>query len=394
MRFKYLNKDYIIYGASIVFSRGLEYLVLLYAAYYMSKSDYGELEFYKKVIEVGSSIFAFGFPALILSYTRSNTSKVNFFLLSILFVSFLGILASFLLSFTPWLFLVIPFLFYALFFTGGVTHSYFLVKAGSNFASLFKIAVSTLFYIVVFCSIYFFEVKGKAFVYVNYILIVPLAIFIVSELKKQQIVIYQLRKYWKLFKQLLLSSFTLVVSNFANLMFLYTDIFVIKLLSKNANVEIANYSFALNIAAMLLLIPITLVQVDIEKLKSNKDYVRILNKKILVLTLTATILLILLFLFLTQMIWFNYREVFYLFLLIMAAKVVQAFSPLYGTMIVVEKRFRQNLFINLMTLTCNVILSIPLFYIFGVYGVALASFITLVLRQLLLYKAYKKIVYL
>jgi len=388
---KIVNRNYIIYGGSIVFSRGLEYVVLFFAAYYMTKSDYGELEFYKKVIEVGSSLFAFGFPALIMSYTRGNTSKVHFYLLSILFVGFLGILATFFLAFTSWLFLVVPFVFYALFFTGGVTHSYFLVKAGSNYASLFKIAVSILFYAVVFCSIYFFEVKGKAFVYVNYVLIVPLIIFIAFELKKQQIVLYQLKKYWRLFKGLLLSSFTLVVSNFANLMFLYTDIFVIKLLSKNANVEIANYSFALNIAAMLLLIPMTLVQVDIEKLKSNRAYVSILNKKILALTFTATIFLILFFLLLTEFLLTDYREVFYLFLLIMTAKVVQAFSPLYGTMIVVEKKYKQNLLINISTLVLNVILSIPLYFTFGVYGIALTSLIMLSVRQLLLYRGYKQI---
>jgi O-antigen/teichoic acid export membrane protein len=385
-----LNKKYIIYGSSIVFSRGLEYVVLFFAAYYMTKSDYGELEFYKKVIEVGSSLFAFGFPALILSYTRGKDSKVHFYLLSILFVVFLGVLATFFLAFTPWLFLVIPFVFYALFFTGGVTHSYFLVKAGSNYASIFKIVVSILFYVVVFCSIYFFEVKGKAFVYVNYVLILPLVIFIVFELKKQQIVLFQLKKYWRLFKGLLFSSFTLVVSNFANLMFLYTDIFVIKLLSKSANVDIANYSFALNISAMLLLIPMTLVQVDIEKLKGDRSYVAVLNKKIVRLTFVATLVLILFFLALTEFILLDYSDVFYLFLIILTAKVVQAFSPLYGTMIVVEKKFNKNLLINLFTLLGNVILSMPLFYVMGIYGIALASLIMLSIRQLFLFRVYNK----
>src|SRR5690606_27518201 len=85
-----LNKNYIFYGGSIVISRGLEYFVLFFAAHYMTKDQYGELEYYKKFVEVGSSVIAFGFPALILSYTKSKESKIYFYLLSILFVLSLG----------------------------------------------------------------------------------------------------------------------------------------------------------------------------------------------------------------------------------------------------------------------------------------------------------------
>ena len=48
-----------------------------------------------------------------------------------------------------------------------------------------------------------------------------------------KIVFSKAKKYWALFKKLLASSFTLVISNFANLMFLYTDIFIIKLIAEN-----------------------------------------------------------------------------------------------------------------------------------------------------------------
>ena len=66
------------------------------------------------------------------------------------------------------------------------------------------------------------------------------------------------------------------------MMFLYTDILVIKVLSNNANLDIANYSFSLNISNVLVLIPLTLVQVDIEKLKNNYKYTSVLNKNALV----------------------------------------------------------------------------------------------------------------
>src|SRR5690606_41513439 len=81
-----IDKKYIYYGGSIVLSRGLEYFVLFFAAGYLAKEAYGQLEFYKKIMEEGSSDLAFGFPALILSYTKSKESKIYFYLLSISFV--------------------------------------------------------------------------------------------------------------------------------------------------------------------------------------------------------------------------------------------------------------------------------------------------------------------
>ena len=45
-------RSYIFYATSIIISRGLEYFVLFYSALYLSKDTYGELEFYKKIIEL------------------------------------------------------------------------------------------------------------------------------------------------------------------------------------------------------------------------------------------------------------------------------------------------------------------------------------------------------
>lgn len=385
-----LHKNYIIYGSSILFSRGLEYAVLLFAAHHLSKYDYGELEYYKKVIEVGSSIFAFGFPALILSYTKSKDSKNYFFLLGILFVLFVAAIATIFFSFFNWTFLIVPFVFYALFFTGGIAQSYFLVSRGSNYASYYKTAISILFYGVVFISIYFFDVSGYAYVYVNY-LVLPLSFIHVAVLfYNQKIVWNKIKRYWGLFKKLLFSSFTLVVSNFANMMFLYTDIFIIKLLSANANVDIANYSFALNIGNMLLLIPLTLVQVDIEKLKKNYGYVRELNKKIIILVIISSAILVLLFYGITSYFITEYKDIFLLFIIILSAKIIQSFSPIYGSMLIIFKRYNTNLYINIITLLMNVLLSYLLYNWFSLYGIAVASVISLIIRQILLYNSYFK----
>ena len=134
-----------------------------------------------------------------------------------------------------------------------------------------------------------------SFVYVNYILLPPFLLGFLYFFYKRGLLKLKLIKYWRLFKKLILGSFSIVISNFVNITFLYMDILIIKLLSENENVEIADYSFSLNISNALLLIPLTLVQVDIEKLKKNHKHDAILNKRIIYLSLLITLLLFLFF---------------------------------------------------------------------------------------------------
>ena len=386
-------RKYLIYASSIVFSRGLEYCVMLFAAYYLTKFHYGELEYYKKIVELGASLFAFGLPSLIMSYTRSIDSKVNFYFLSFLFITTISAAAIIFLSFTAYFTLVIPFMFCALFFTGGITHSYLLVFRGSTYASLFKTLISAAFYILLFVLIYFFQIKGKAYVYVNYILIGPLLVYFLYELRRQYIAKrIRLKNYLSLFGKLLTSSLTLVLSNFINIMFLYTDIFILKIFSGKANEDIANYGFSLNIAAILLIVPMTLVQVDIERLKSHKGYVKRLNKNITYLVILSALILILIFYLLTGYIFTSFEEMFVLFLLILVSKIFQALSTLYGTMIVVEKRFKTNFIINIIAFVSNIMLSVVLFSKLGIYGVAIASLLSISLRQIFLVKYYRNII--
>ncbi|WP_417364412.1 oligosaccharide flippase family protein [Galbibacter sp.] len=385
-----LHKNYLIYGSSILFSRGLEYAVLFFAAHHLSKYDYGELEYYKKVIEVGSSVFAFGFPALILSYTKSRDSKNYFFLLGILFVLFVAAIGAIFFSFFSWLFLIVPFVFYAIFFTGGIAQSYFLVSQGSSYASYYKIIISILFYGLIFISIYCFDVAGYAYVYVNYLLLPISFIHVVTLFYREKIIWQKVKRYWKLFKKLLLSSFTLVISNFANLTFLYTDIFVIKLLSQNPNVDIANYSFALNIANMLLLIPLTLVQVDIEKLKLKPNYLNEINKKILILVLTASVFLLGFYFILVHKFFTDYSNTITIFIVILLAKIFHSLSSLFGTNLIILKKFKENLYINIAMLLLNIVVSYLLYFQFDLIGVAMASLICLIIRYFLLIKINRK----
>ncbi len=382
-----------LYGSSILVARGLEYFVLFFAAHQLTKFNYGELEYYKKVIEVGSSIFAFGFPALIISYTKSKDSKHYFFLLGILFVLFLTVLSVLFFSFFSWLFLVVPFVFYAVFFTGGIAQSYFLVYYGSKFASFYKMLISLAFYIIVFISLYFYETKGYSYIYVNYILLPFSIAHIVYIYSTQKVSVSKLKRYWRLFKKLLLSSFTLVISNFANVMFLYTDIFIIKWLSETPNIEIANFSFALNVGNMLLIIPMTLVQVDIEKLKQIKEYIFVLNKKITALIIVGSIVLVGLYWALINTWFIDYKETFIIFLIILVAKAFAAYSTLFGTNLLIFKKFRANLFINIAILILNIVLCYLFYSAFSLIGIAVASLISLAIRNVLLVRLNRKLNY-
>ena len=126
------HKKYLFYGSSILFSRGVEYLILFFAPLMLSKQDYGELEFYKRIIEFSSTILVFGLPTLLVTYSKSYRSKTYLLIFSLVVIISLSMLTIPFLYYLNYLFLLIPILFYAIFFSNGVLQMYFLVAKGSN----------------------------------------------------------------------------------------------------------------------------------------------------------------------------------------------------------------------------------------------------------------------
>ncbi|ASO04887.1 hypothetical protein AREALGSMS7_01417 [Arenibacter algicola] len=365
--------------------------MLIIAPLYLAKEVYGELEFYKKIIELGTVILTFGLPTLILSFPKSSESKKYFTLISIIFITLLSILfAPFLIIF-KYFTLLIPIYFNAIFFNNGIIPPFVLTYKGSNYASLYKIIISAIYYSIIIALVFFSTNPELSFVYVSYFLLPIFMVINIYFFYKNTILIYRLLKYLSLFKKLVLGSLTVVISNFANMMFLYTDIMIIKILSDTANTQIADYSFSLNISNALILIPLTLVQVDIEKLKYDNKYGSILNKKIVAFVLLLSILLLLVFVILTQTIFENYKSTFIVFFIIIIAKIFQSLSVLYGAEIIINKLFKANLMINLTALVLNIIMSYILFYKLDLIGVALASLAALIIRYLLLIRLNKKI---
>lgn len=384
---QFLSKNYLIYGSSIIISRGLEFFVIFYAAFVLSKDLYGEFEYYKKLIETFSIGFAFGFPSLIMSYTRGNRNKDYFYILALIFVLLLGILGFWVALLFNKSELIIPFLFYSLFFTGSITQTYILVRKGSNSASVYKIIISLLFFSTIFLFLQYFHLNEKSLIYACYLLFPLQLLYVGYQIRVNKINFYALKKYAKLFRRLLYGSITMVVSDFANILFLYTDIFIIKLLSKSPHTEIANFSFALNIGTLMLIIPTTILQVNIEKLKSDQyNQTKILNKKITFLILGFSLFIILFYKLFTEFIFIAYKETFILFIFIVIAKIFQSQSNLFGTNLLILRKFNLNLIINVVFLIINIILCLILYKPFGLYGIVISSIISLSARNFLLMK--------
>lgn len=383
---------YFFYASSIIVSRGLEYFVLFYAALYLSKDAYGELEFYKKVIELLAVVLAFGLPSLLLTYTKSKNSKVYLNALAHFFIAFMALVVFPILWIFNYQFLIIPILFHAIFFNNGVMSVFFITQLGSNKASIYKTVTSFLFYTGVFLLLLFNPEPQKAFVVVNYYLIGIGALFSIIIFRKYQIKRSLLKGYFKLFKNLLISSLSLVVSNFANVMFLYTDIMILKLISNTPNVEIANYSFALNITNMIILIPMTLVQVDIEKFKKESHgWLQLYRKKIFIYTSAFSMLIMLGYFVLINTFYEAYKDTIILFLILFVGKIIQSNSVFLGTQVLIKKYFTENLKINLITVTFNVIASYLFYLKFGLLGIAFISVLSLAMRYMALMFYYKKI---
>ena len=57
-------------------------------------------------------------------------------------------------------------------------------------------------------------------------------------------------------------------------------------------------------------------------------------------------------------------------------------------MLIIKRKFKTNLLINLSALFINILLSYILYSTFSIQGIAIASVISLLIRQLMLYKFY------
>ena len=172
-----------------------------------------------------------------------------------------------------------------------------------------------------------------------------------------------------------------------------TDIYVLKFFSEELtkNQMIADYSMILNISNILLLVPLTLTNVDIESYKKRFDNFEISLKKNIKFSIYTIILLAIFYLFLINSFLIDYKNTIVLFFVILFAKYFQSIAIPYGVFLATRRLYLYNLYINLIALVINIVLSIVLLAKFGIMGVAYASIISLIVRFLLLKQKYVKL---
>ena len=95
----------------------------------------------------------------------------------------------------------------------GIFYNQFLAVIRLRFI---KIITSVLFYVGVLMILILHSSPEHAFIFINYFLIGLGIVFIIILFDRYKINLAILKKYYSLFKKLLISSLTLVVSNFAN----------------------------------------------------------------------------------------------------------------------------------------------------------------------------------
>lgn len=386
-------KKYILYAFSIVFGRGLEYFVYFVIAYYLTKEAYGDFEFYKKIIEFFPAIISLGGAALILTYTKSKESKINFFVINTFIVSALILLALPVAYYFKESLLVLSLFYFSVFhYSNSTIQSYNLVMHGSAFASKYKIIVSVGFASILMSVFYLTGFDAKSLIYTGSILSVLFLFYFAYVLLKNKELLRNSKKYFVLYKNQTYNSLTLMLNTLVNQGFLVTDIFVLKFLSEvDANINISEYGFALLIANILLMVPQTISTVDIESYKYGIENFQASVKKNLLFILLGALVVTAFYFFAINTYFEKFSNTKILFLVIIVSKVIQSISIPYGNFIATRKKYFEMFNINLIAFIFNIVLSTGVFYYTqDIILVAVVSLFTLILRFSLFYKSYKK----
>ena len=168
------------------------------------------------------------------------------------------------------------------------------------------------------------------------------------------------------------------------MMFLYTDIFIISFLSNESSKEIADYGFPLNIANTLMIIPLTIIQVEIENIKKDQRISKSIQRKIIKLAFLGSLAVMVLFLGLINTLYVKYDNTLIIFILILIAKMIQSSNVLLGTRIAINKMYNKNLLVTSSALILNFTLSFFAYKYFKLTGIAAASIISLTYIHILL----------
>lgn len=386
-------RKYIWYAFSIVFGRGLEYFVYFLIAYYLTKDAYGEFEFYKKIIEFFPSVLSVGGAALILTYTKSKESKINFFVINTFIVAAIILFAiPFSIYFKESLLVLSLFYFSVFHYSNSTIQSYNLVMHGSAFASKYKIVVSILFSAVLLAIFYFTNYNVRSLIYAGSIFSVLFLVYFAYILFQNKNLLNNSKRYIGLYKKQTFNSFTLMFNTLVNQGFLVTDIFVIKFLSEtDSNIMVSEFGFVLMIGSMLLMVPQTISTVDIESYKYGIENFKASVRKNVLFILLGTFVIAIFYFVSINSFFDKYSNTVVLFLIVLLAKIIQSISIPYGNFIATRRKYMEMFQVNLITFIFNIIFSAGLYYYTqSLIAVAIVSCFALLLRFAILYNLFTK----
>ncbi len=386
-------RRYIFYSSSILFGRGLEYLWFFIISYYATKEQYGTFEFYRRIIEFFAVFASFGFPALMMTYSKGKKEKNKFFIagmfLSFSITIFTGI--ALLLFGINYLFLIVPILFYSIFhYSNSIYQAYNLVQKGSKYAAIYKSIVSILFTVSILISFFIIEEKELAIIYCTFPLLLLGMVYFFNDFNFQTIK-NGCQSLWETLRIQFVNGGVLFLTTVANTFFLTIDVLIIGYYSGTSTPKLAEYNFPLMIASTLLIIPMTMTNVDIENYKLSHTKFLSSLKKNTVFTLIASLFVFGFYLLLINSFYPDYKNTMLIFSIILASKIVQSITAPYGVYLGTKGIFIYQFKVLLLSLGLNTILSLLVYNKYGLVGIASISFLSLLIRFLFYYKEFNKL---
>jgi len=374
-----LKLKYIWYGFSILLSRGIEYVVILFLAKTLSVTEYGEFEYYKRWVELGSVLLSFGFPVLIQTYTNTNTQKDYFLMLGLLFSGLTSALLVYPLHYFNVLFLLPSLFFYSCFYHGGsILQSYQIVRFSATYVSTYKIIVALVLSLLTLFFSGFILRKGLSLIYASSVLVIPGIIYFLYvkfkdfELKDFK---FKLNELWSILNSML---YVILESAF-NIAFIYTDVLLLEYLVSDKKI-VASYSFPLTISGTLMVVAMSIVQMDIEELKNNHHYISKLAKKVDFLLVIAILSLAVIYYLMINNFWYNYQDTFLLFVVFLVYRFFHCSSQTHNMLCLIKGMYKEVFYLSIITFIGNIILAYVLFQYLGVYGIAISTLVFMFFR--------------
>lgn len=377
---------YLTYAVSIIFGRGSEYLIFFLAVFFLTKEHYGIFDFYKRIIELGALVITLGGTTFLMTYPRESSSKTAFLLITSFVTLIMGLICVPIFFYFNYLHLLAPTLGLAFFsYTNSLTHTYILVKYGSTKGAFYKTGVAFILLLLAGFLLWWSR-SAMSLVYAIDVLFGLGLFYLIKEsvtyFKETSFV--QFKRYFKLYSRVFVNSLIILVNTVVGFAFMYSDVLLVKALSP-ANIEtglLAQYGFCLTLANMVLLLPTSMVQVDIEKMKGKGFLIKpivIKSHKFLVLSLVGVGLF---YFGLIALVFPEYASTWPVFLVILIGKYFQGASMSLGTLNLIQKKYNRNLAINIVVLVLNVAISAMIYSEYGLLGIAITSSTLLLIRYL------------